>query len=185
MNLPNKLTISRIVLTFLFMLLLFSHGLTVKIMALFTFLAASLTDLCDGYFARKYNAVTEFGKFMDPIADKILVLAAFFAFIELELVPAWMVVVIVLRELIITGMRLFALTKNIVLPAQEGGKHKTASQMIAILVILVSLILKEVGIRFPAEAIYILMLITTALTLISGSSFLYRNRAVFRGNYNG
>lgn len=183
MNLPNKFTIARIVLTFVFMAFLFVHGLAAKVAALILFAAASLTDWVDGYLARKYDQISDFGKFMDPIADKILVLSAFFAFIELELVPAWMVVVIVFRESIVTGLRLFALSRNIVLPAQEGGKQKTASQMIAIFVILISLILKEIGIKFPAEAIYILMLITTALTLISGSSFLYRNRVILRANH--
>lgn len=196
MNLPNKLTISRIFLTFIFMLFLFSRGLTAKIIALLVFLAASLTDLYDGRLARRHNMITDFGKFMDPIADKILVLAAFFAFIELELVPAWMVVIIVLREFVVTGLRLLALTKNIVLPAQEGGKHKTVSQMAAIFIILVFLLLKEIGLRIPAfwsseieiyfqSVIFILMLITVALTLISGASFLYRNRAVFKNNRQG
>lgn len=182
MNLPNKFTLARIALTFVFMAFLFVHGLFAKAAALIIFSAASFTDWVDGYLARKYGQITDFGKFMDPIADKVLVLSAFFAFIELEIVPAWMVVVIVLRESIVTGLRLLALTRNIVLPAQEGGKQKTVSQMIAIFVILISLILKELSIYFPAEGIYILMLITTALTLISGSSFLYRNRSIFRVN---
>jgi CDP-diacylglycerol---glycerol-3-phosphate 3-phosphatidyltransferase len=193
MNLPNKLTISRIFLTFVFMLFLFGHGLVAKVFALLVFLAASLTDFSDGYLARKYNMITDFGKLMDPIADKILVLSVFLAFIELELVPAWMVAIIVLRELTITGLRLLALTKKVVLPANEGGKHKTASQMTAIFVILLSLILKEIGMKFPLlwtssteiyfrSAVYILMFITTALTLISGSCFLYRNRTLFRIN---
>jgi CDP-diacylglycerol--glycerol-3-phosphate 3-phosphatidyltransferase len=165
------------------MALLFIHGLAAKIATLIIFSIASFTDWVDGYLARKYNEVSAFGKFMDPIADKILVLSAFFAFIELKLVPAWMVVIIVLRESVVTGLRLLALTKNIILPAQEGGKQKTASQMIAIFIILISLILNEAGMQFPSEAIYILMLITTALTLISGSSFLYRNRAILMANH--
>ncbi|MDD5449733.1 MAG: CDP-diacylglycerol--glycerol-3-phosphate 3-phosphatidyltransferase [Candidatus Omnitrophica bacterium] len=183
MNLPNKLTISRIVLTFLFMFLLFSQGLAAKIWALVVFFTASITDLFDGRIARKNNQITDFGKFMDPIADKILVLAAFFAFIELELVPAWMVVIIVLREFVVTGIRLLALTKNIVLPAQEGGKHKTFSQMSAIFLILIFLIMREAGtgLRFQT-VIFVVMLITAALTLISGASFLYRNRRIFWSN---
>lgn len=195
MNLPNKLTLSRIFLTFIFMLFLFSRGLTAKTMALVVFLTASLTDLYDGYIARKYNIITDFGKFMDPIADKILVLAAFSAFIELGLVPAWMVVLIVLREFVITGLRLLALTKSIVLPAQEGGKHKTISQMAAIFIILLSLVLKEIGMKSPLlwsaavegyfrNIIFIVMFITTAFTLISGSSFLYRNRRLFNFRKN-
>lgn len=175
------------------MLFLFGHGLTAKIMALLVFLAASLTDLCDGYFARRYNTITDFGKFMDPVADKILVLAAFFAFIELRLVPAWMVIIIVLREFVVTGLRILALTKNIVLPAQEGGKHKTISQMAAIFIILISLALKEIGIKInslwsPAienyfrNIIFLVMFIAIALTLISGSAFLYKNRSLFINN---
>lgn len=190
MNLPNKLTILRILLTFVFMFLLFSRGAAAKIAALAVFLAAALTDLFDGYLARKRNMITDFGKLMDPIADKILVLSAFFAFIELELVPAWMVVLIVLRELVVTGIRLLALTKKVVLPAQEGGKHKTVSQMAAIFIILIFMILKEVGTGLPGlwtpvveahfkNLIFIIMLITTALTLISGGAFLYRNRTLF------
>lgn len=193
MNFPNRLTVSRIVLTFVFMLALFSHGLIAKIMAFAVFLTASLTDWLDGYFARRDNEISDFGKLMDPIADKILVLSAFLAFIELGLVPAWMVVIIVFRELAVTGTRIMALTKNIVLPAREGGKNKTFSQMAAIIIILISLILKEIGIRsaYPwspsieacfNKAIFILMFITTALTLISGGSFLYRNRSLFMNN---
>ena len=182
MNLPNKLTVSRIFLTFMFMLFLFSDGLTARILALAVFLTASLTDLWDGYLARKYNMITDFGKFMDPIADKILTLSAFFAFIQLGLVPAWMVVIIVFREFIVTGLRLFALTKKRVLPAEEGGKHKTVSQMTAIFLILAFLIFKEIGLKVPGFWIPAVMLVTTALTLISGASFLYRNRAIFVNN---
>lgn len=190
MNLPNKLTITRIILTFVFMFLLFTDGLAARICAFLVFLTASLTDLCDGYLARKYNMITDFGKFMDPVADKILVLAAFFAFIELKLVPAWMVLLIVLREFIVTGLRVAALTQGKVIAAMEGGKHKTVSQMVAIFIILIFLIFKEIGLNYRGawpqtvesyalEGIYILMLITTALTLISGGSFLYKNRGLF------
>ncbi|MBI4336129.1 MAG: CDP-diacylglycerol--glycerol-3-phosphate 3-phosphatidyltransferase [Candidatus Omnitrophica bacterium] len=188
MNLPNKLTLSRIVLTFVFMVFLFSGGVIAKIAALAVFLLASFTDLIDGYLARRNGMVTDFGKLMDPIADKILVLAAFLAFIELKLVPAWMVVIIVLRELIITGLRLITLSKNIVLPAQESGKNKTASQMCAILIILSFIILREFDFWNPRvedifkNVIFFVMLATTAMTLISGASFLYRNRALVHNN---
>jgi len=192
-NLPNKLTVARIFLTLVFMICLFRDGLATKVAALVVFLAASITDLYDGYLARKLNAITDFGKFMDPIADKVLVLSAFVAFIELELVPAWMVVVIVLREFIVTGLRISALTKKKVLPARGGGKHKTVSQMAAIFIILVFLVLKEVGLRIPdfwsvnaeiyfKNTIFIVMLITTILTLISGISFLYKNRRIILNN---
>jgi CDP-diacylglycerol--glycerol-3-phosphate 3-phosphatidyltransferase len=119
---------------------------------------------------------------MDPVADKVLTLSAFFAFIEMRLIPAWMVVVIVLRELIITGLRLLALTNKVVLPAEEGGKHKTVSQMTAIIIILSSLIMEELGFSVSCleAVIYTAMLVTVALTLISGLSFFYKNRTVFK-----
>ncbi|MCX5715560.1 MAG: CDP-diacylglycerol--glycerol-3-phosphate 3-phosphatidyltransferase [Candidatus Omnitrophica bacterium] len=182
MNLPNKLTVSRIILTAVFLLFLFGHGPAYKAAALFIFLLAALTDLLDGYLARTRNVITDFGRLMDPIADKVLTLSAFFAFIEMELIPAWMVIIIVMRELVITGLRILALTKKVVLPAEEGGKHKTVSQMFAIIIILVSLIMKDAGFNpsFMETVIYIAMLITVAFTLISGSTFFYRNRAVFK-----
>lgn len=187
MNLPNKLTISRIILTFVFLLFLFGHGPAYKIAALFVFLLAALTDLLDGYLARSRNMITYFGRLMDPIADKILTLSAFFAFIEMELIPAWMVIIIVLRELIITGLRVLALTKKVVLPAEEGGKHKTVSQMSAIIIILISLIMKDAGFSpsFLETVIYAAMLVTVAFTLASGSTFFYKNRALFINNKHG
>jgi len=175
------------------MLCPFGNSLAAKIAALIVFLTASVTDLYDGYLARKLNAITDFGKFMDPVADKVLVLSAFVAFIELELVPAWMVVVIVLREFIVTGLRISALTKKKVLAARGGGKHKTVSQMTAIFVILVFLVLKEIGLQIPdfwsvkaeiyfKNTIFVVMLVTTVLTLISGISFLYKNRRIILNN---
>jgi len=193
MNIPNKLTVGRILLTFVFMIFLFGSGLFSKVAALITFLLASFTDWFDGYLARKYNLMTDFGRFMDPIADKVLVLAAFFAFIELNLVPAWMVVIILLREFVITGIRLNALNRGKVLAARGGGKHKTASQLTAIFVILVFLILREIGFKIQGfwginvennfrSLIFVVMLITTVLTIISGAAFLYKNRKLFTGN---
>jgi len=193
MNFANKLTISRIFMTFIFMGLLFCTGIVPKIAALAVFLLACMTDWYDGYLARRHNMITDFGKFMDPVADKVLVLAAFFAFIQLDLVPAWMVVIIVMREFIVTGLRLLALSKKVVLAAQEGGKNKTVSQMVAIFTILIFLVLKEVGIKMQVfwnikiesyfqQTIYILMLITTILTVISGLAFLRRNKNLFIDN---
>ncbi|MFH1848210.1 MAG: CDP-diacylglycerol--glycerol-3-phosphate 3-phosphatidyltransferase [Candidatus Omnitrophota bacterium] len=190
MNLPNKLTVSRFFLTFIFMLLLFAGGLAARVAALFVFIIAILTDWFDGLLARRNNQLTDFGKFMDPIADKVLVLSAFFAFIELDLVPAWMVVLILFRELAITGLRVSALSKHVVIPASEGGKHKTASQMTAIFVVLVFLIFREAAVVMPDfwtrdteilfnGVILTVMLIATALTLISGFSFIYKNREIF------
>lgn len=186
MNLPNKLTILRIVLTFVFMFFVFSQGLIYKILALIIFALASLTDFYDGYIARKRNLVTNFGKIMDPIADKLLVLGAFLAFVELQVVASWMVVLIISREIFITGLRLFAITKGKFLEAERGGKHKTVSQIVAIVSILVYLIFKETLIRFFTWTesfqfycdltIFVIMSITVVLTLISGISYLWRNR---------
>jgi CDP-diacylglycerol---glycerol-3-phosphate 3-phosphatidyltransferase len=191
MNLPNKLTLLRIALTFVFMLFLFSEGLVFKVLALLVFSAAALTDLLDGIIAKARNQVTDFGKIMDPIADKILVLAAFLSFIQLQLIPAWTVIVIIARELIITSLRIFALSKGKVLAASRAGKHKTVSQMAAIFIILISLIYKETMSRHlslvPAveanikSIIYLSMLSAVGLTIISGVSYMWDNRALFIG----
>lgn len=184
MNLPNKITLSRIGLTFIFMFLLFCRGVWAKYLALFTFLIASLTDYLDGYIARKRNLENNFGRLMDPIADKILILAAFLAFVEMKIIPAWMVIVIIFRELVITGLRINAATRGRILSASLAGKHKTVSQMTAIIAILVSLIIKE-SVREPwgpvwelwfKRSVFYLMLITVILTLVSGLSYLLRNK---------
>lgn len=184
MNLPNKITLSRIVLAFIFMFFLFSHFPAAKYLALFIFVVACLTDLWDGRIARQRKLENDFGRLMDPIADKILILAAFLAFVEMEIIPAWMVIIIIFRELIITGLRINAATRGMVLAASLAGKHKTASQMIAIISILVFLILRETFQEFCGPAcelwfkriVFYLMLITVILTLISGLSYLIRNK---------
>lgn len=190
MNLPNKLTMLRIILVVVFMLFLFSHGVLAKTFALLTFLCASFTDFLDGYIAKKRNMITDFGKLMDPIADKILVLSAFLAFVEMELIPAWMVVIIIFREMAVTGLRISALTKEKVIEADDGGKHKMVSQVLSILAILLFLIFKNAGIKvfnfwndsaelLYKDAIFLFMFITTFLTLISGISYLVKNRGVY------
>ena len=188
MNLPNKLTLFRIALAVIFMFFLFAHGVIYKILAFAVFVAASFTDFLDGYIAKRYGMITDFGRFMDPIADKILVLAAFLAFVEMGLVQAWMVIIIIFREFVITGMRLIALRKNKFIEATFAGKHKTVSQMFAISAILAFIILREFGYslefwtpgfqRCFTAGIFYLMLITVALTLISGASFFLRNREI-------
>jgi len=172
------------------MFFLFLPGVPAKVLALTTFLAASFTDILDGYIAKKYNMVTDFGRLMDPIADKILVLSAFLAFVEMELIPAWMVVIIIFRDVAVTGLRMSALTRGKVISADVGGKHKMVSQVFAILAILFFLIFREAGMkvfyfwnasteRLYKDVIFILMLVTTLLTLISGISYLIRNRGVY------
>ncbi len=187
MNLSNKLTISRIILTFIFMFFLFLSGIWMKLVALIIFALASLTDYYDGLIARRNNCITNFGKLMDPIADKILILAAFLAFVELRLIPAWMVVIIISRELVITGLRLLLATKGKVVAAELAGKHKTVSQFFAIFTILIFLFFKElILLNFGMwnltwevwfkRCIFYMMMPVVALTLVSGISYLKRNK---------
>jgi len=186
MNLANKITISRIFLTFIFMIFLFSKGLFFKSAALFVFMLATWTDFLDGFIAKKMNQISDFGKFMDPIADKVLIISAFLAFVEMKLIPAWIVVIIVSREFIITGLRLVALARGEVIEAAVVGKHKTVSQMLSIYVILIFIVFKESGtsvFRFwNANMEY--MLITALLTLISGISYIMKNKRFFKNAKN-
>jgi CDP-diacylglycerol---glycerol-3-phosphate 3-phosphatidyltransferase len=188
MNLANRLTISRIFLTFVFMFFLFCNGLLPKAISLIVFILAALSDYFDGMIAQRRNMVTDFGRLMDPIADKILVLAAFAAFVQLQLIDAWMFVIIVSREILITSMRLFALNKGKVLSAARAGKHKTVLQMAVIFTILGFILAKEIILKYytwnPAwekvfrQGIFFLMLVTVGLTLYSGLSYLWQNRKV-------
>jgi CDP-diacylglycerol---glycerol-3-phosphate 3-phosphatidyltransferase len=189
-NIANRLTILRIVLTFIFMFFLFCHGLWAKVAALTIFVFAALSDFLDGLIANRKNMVTDFGRLMDPIADKILVLAAFAAFVQMQLIDAWMFVIIVSREILITSLRLFALNKGKVLSATKAGKHKTLSQMLVIFSILVFIVAKEVMLtyytwnpaweKFFRQSIYVLMLFTVGLTLYSGLSYLWDNRKILK-----
>jgi CDP-diacylglycerol--glycerol-3-phosphate 3-phosphatidyltransferase len=170
------------------MFFLFVNGLWAKVLSFVIFIFAALSDFLDGRIAQRRNMVTDFGKLMDPIADKILVLAAFAAFVQMQLIEAWMFVLIIFREILITSLRLFALNKGKVLSATKVGKHKTASQMIVIFTILVFIVAKEIMLAFftwnPAwenlfhKGIYFLMLATIILTLYSGLSYLWDNRKI-------
>ncbi len=187
MTVSNKLTISRIILTFIFMFFLFSGGILFKSLALIVFIAASFTDYLDGYLAKKRGEITNFGKFMDPLADKILTLAAFLAFVEMKLIPAWMVVIIIARELVITGLRLTAFARREFMEAGLVGKHKTISQFVSIIIILVFILSREAGVRFfqfwnpsfeywSKQIIFIMMFVTVSLTVISGISYILNNK---------
>jgi CDP-diacylglycerol--glycerol-3-phosphate 3-phosphatidyltransferase len=187
MNLPNKLTISRIILAGFFILFLFIKGPGAKFMALAIFLGACITDYYDGYLARKTGDITSFGKLMDPIADKILILGAFLAFVEMEIIPAWMVMVIIARELVITGIRILALSQKKVLGAGVGGKHKTVSQMVAVISILAFLIIRDLGfsIRYSEYfeiGVHLIMIVVIAITLTSGVSYMIKNKDIFMGD---
>ena len=190
MNIANKLTVTRIILAFVFMEFLLIPGLACKVVALVIFCCASLTDVFDGWLARRRNEITDLGKLLDPIADKVLVLAAFLSFVEMNLIAAWMVVIIIVRELLITGLRIFAMTKGRVLEAAASGKHKTVSQMLTIFFILIVLMVREAGLErgfWTAKvenvancSIMVLMIVTIGLTVSSGFSYLWLNRRIIR-----
>lgn len=181
MNLPNKLTLSRLVLAALFVVC-FAAVFPWRFTAAFAiFVAAALTDYLDGEIARRAHLITDFGRLMDPLADKILTASAFICLCGLGALPGWAVIVIVSREFLITGLRSLAASKGRILPAEKLGKHKTAWQMITITYFLVLL---AVGEWFmPAwwsmawvAGSYVLVSITTALTVYSGLAYLFRNR---------
>lgn len=195
MNLSNKITLSRIAILPIFMLGLEMGGISWNFVALFCFGYAAYSDWLDGMLARKYNWETDFGRFMDPLADKIFISAAFISFASIkELnVPAWMVTLILSREFMITGLRTLAVSKNVVLPAQKSGKFKTTFQLIAIgVIIAVSLVydFERAGIfrvsndvrLILANLPLIFMWLVVVLTVFSGASYIYDNRHLIREN---
>src|SRR5262245_23560268 len=192
MNLPNKLTISRFVLTILFLAVMFSRVRFHETIALALFIAAGVSDFLDGRIARKRKLITNFGILMDPLADKIMVCSAFIAFVGLKWIAAWMVVIVVARELAITGLRLLAASKNVVLAAEGYGKHKTISQIVAIISILVLASYPQwgalgqiFGIPIVGNTPWIVWFASGAkwvaviLTFVSGWLYLWRNRALY------
>ncbi|MFL2923746.1 MAG: CDP-diacylglycerol--glycerol-3-phosphate 3-phosphatidyltransferase [Limisphaerales bacterium] len=192
MNIPNQLTVARFVLTVVFLAVLFSGIPYHYSLSLILFGIASLTDYLDGKIARRDNLITDFGKLMDPLADKILTGSAFIAFVGLDLMSAWMVIIIVARELAITGLRLLAASKNIVLAAERFGKHKTISQITAILSVLLMISYPSWGtlgqvvfgwhigeqpwiVSFTVLAQWV----TVSLTFYSGMVYLWKNREIY------
>lgn len=181
MNLPNILTVFRIFLTFIFIFFLYQAGLQAKVLALVVFTLASLTDFFDGYFARKYNLISRFGKIMDPIADKFLMLSAFFIFTQMYLIETWMFVIIFAREGIVTGLRLFAMRKGVAMEAEKAGKVKTVLQIVSVYLIMIFIVLVQLGIdvqlgKTLVNGIYVFMLGVVLVTLWSGLSFIWNNR---------
>ncbi|MBQ3835225.1 MAG: CDP-diacylglycerol--glycerol-3-phosphate 3-phosphatidyltransferase [Elusimicrobia bacterium] len=202
MNLANKLTMMRVILVPVFIILMMIDTFWTNVFALIIFITASVTDFFDGRIARKQNIVTTFGIFLDPLADKLLVASAFISFVSIYIlnVPAWMVICIIAREFIITGLRSIAASKNIIIPASMSGKVKTTSQMIAIITILVILVVNSALIKFYSltpydlvegtkaqkifglillKAPFWLMLIATIFTVYSGISYIYQHRELF------
>ncbi len=174
MNLPNKLTIFRMILIpffVVFMKVPVGGGEIHRYIALVVFVVASLTDSLDGYIARRDNLVTDFGKFMDPLADKLLVCSALICLIELGQIPAWVVIIIISREFIISGFRLVASDSGVVIAASYWGKFKTVFQMTAVIL----LILNLEPLKLVAD---IVLWIAVALTVISLADYIYKNHKV-------
>jgi len=186
MTLPTKLTLLRIVLTFAIMGALLLPGAAGRGLALALFLVAGLTDWLDGYLARRFQQISPLGILLDPLADKILVIGLLLAFVQMGLIRPWMVLVIAMREFLITGVRMYAAGRQLIIPAAREGKHKTVSQLFTLTLVLGLLFVRELIdparlIRFEAAmrtAITWSMWVTVALTLFSGATFFWRNRAV-------
>ena len=186
-NFPNQLTISRIVLALAMLHFLFVRFPGSKLAALALFLLASMTDYLDGEVARQKNTVTPFGKLMDPIADKVLTLSAFMGFVQLGIIPAWMVLLILTRDFLITGLRLIMPPGKEEIAARNSGKHKTAVQFAAILGILIFLTLHETSYWQRAwtaaslRFIYYGMGVVVIVTLWSGIRYLVLNKKFLLG----
>ena len=176
MNLPNKLTLFRVILIPFFVFFMLAPNMTGynNYIAVAIFIVASLTDLLDGKIARKYNLVTNFGKFMDPLADKLLVCAAMICLVEMGLIPAWVVIIIMSREFIISGFRLIASDNNVVIAASYWGKFKTVFQMV-----MICLMIANLGGIFVVIT-QVVMWIAVALTIISLVDYLIKNKDVMK-----
>jgi CDP-diacylglycerol--glycerol-3-phosphate 3-phosphatidyltransferase len=185
MNWANRITLSRLVLTLLFVLALNSSWNYARTAALIIFLLAGLSDFIDGEVARRYGDVTNFGKLMDPLVDKIMMAAAFISLVPLKAIPAWAATTVVARDFLITGLRLMAGSKGRILPAERFGKHKTSWQIITViffLFLLSAIELQYVDVhsiwwkRVWHDAGQALIWITIALTIFSGLAFAWKNR---------
>ncbi|PYK09421.1 MAG: CDP-diacylglycerol--glycerol-3-phosphate 3-phosphatidyltransferase [Verrucomicrobia bacterium] len=185
MNWANRITLGRLALIVLFVVALNSSWQYARTAALMIFLIAGLTDFIDGEIARRYGVITNFGKLMDPLVDKIMVASAFISLVPLKAVPAWAATTVVARDFLITGLRLMATAKGRILPAESLGKQKTSWQIITIIFFLA--LLSIVELRYAnetstwwvwawSEAGPVLVWVTVALTIYSGLGFTWRNR---------
>jgi CDP-diacylglycerol--glycerol-3-phosphate 3-phosphatidyltransferase len=198
-NAANLVTISRIVVTPIFLVLIFKDDMWSKWTAGILFGYGAYSDYLDGYLARKYHLNSDFGALLDPLADKVLLLSAFLAFVQMQLAPAWMVLTIVAREFLITGFRQLALSRNVVIAASRAGKHKTVSQIVAISVILAILCVRATVEQAPGQwdlflmragqwgewleefvwgGPYWLVFYATVMSILSGLDYVVRNRRV-------
>lgn len=201
-NIANLVTLSRIVVTPLYLLLIFRDDVWAKWAAGLLFAWGAISDYLDGYWARKYKLKSDFGALLDPLADKILLLAVFGSFVALDLVPLWMFVIIFAREFLITGLRQMAQSRNVIIAASRAGKHKTVSQIVACSVILAIICTQATVGAFEVKwdlflsrlgtwgdyleylvwyGPYWLMFYATVMSLISGIDYVFKNRHVLRG----
>lgn len=179
MNLPNKLTVGRILLCVVLVACMEIEARWTGSLALVIFIVASLTDWLDGHLARKHGLITDLGKLLDPLADKILVSAAYIGLVSNDLAPAWIVSCIIAREFLITGLRTLAASKGLILAAEKLGKHKTISQITGVIVGLALLAARDLGYHFPlVEGMLYPALLYLALvvTLWSGGAYFWKNR---------
>ena len=179
MNLPNKLTIARIIMIVPFTVFMLVNGCqgACKWIALIIFIAASITDTLDGKIARKYNLITDFGKFMDPLADKILVCSAMICLVSIGRLPAWICIVILARDFIINGFRLLASDNGVVIAANMWGKTKTVSQMIMVILLIADL--QNSVMRIITAAVMYVALILTVISLVD---YIIKNKNVIRSS---
>lgn len=197
MNLANKLTLSRIIIAPIFLVLLLIENIHTHYAALLVFTFACITDILDGYIAKVRNQITNFGKFMDPLADKILVSMGLISFDKLNLIPTWVVILIISREIFITGLRALCAYKGVFIFTIRLARWKTATQMILIIICLLFTTLRTTIIHSPslqtywrgeyteyfAQGIYLLSIIALALTLISGVYYVWKNKETLWGAF--
>lgn len=186
----NFVTTFRILLTPLFLYFLFGGGEYFEILALIIFIIASVTDAYDGYVARKYREETPLGKFLDPLADKVLMSAAFISFVIMDLIPLWMVILVILRDFMVTGIRIMMSTRDKIMVTRKSAKAKTGAQIGVVSFILVYIITQRWKIFFGISdyvkiledyhVIYILMLLVTIFTVWTGIEYIIVNRQVFK-----
>jgi CDP-diacylglycerol--glycerol-3-phosphate 3-phosphatidyltransferase len=170
MNVPNALTVFRIMAAPFIVALLYFPSRTTCLLATIFFIVAILTDLADGFWARKYNQVTNFGKFLDPLADKVLIASVMIMLTALNWIPAWIAIIVIVRELLVTGLRAIAADKGQVIAADNYGKMKTIMQSVAMIPLIYHYPLFGIDV---AQVGFLLLLVAVALTLYSGWNYLY------------
>ena len=194
MNIPNILSLARIILTPLFIILLFADFKMAKVFALLVFAIAALTDAYDGYLARKYNQITPEGKFLDPLADKILVLSAFISFAFINIIDFWMVGIIIFRDLFVTGLRFIMSSRGFEFVSSKLSKYKTAFQLTIIILTLIFISIEglDINIFIPTivlikeyKIIYILTAFTAIFTAYTGILYVFANRFIIQKFING